>query len=186
MQLTGLKFKAVHLINRYKVKADGRGYLGLEQSTHPTLPYAYSTGHWVFSHSDAHSLLGGFVFLHDTKAKPAHFGGLIYDWQPVVVNDAKTRHRVMFHFLYTADALHANWQGNLHKQAWTGYIIDKEYPWKRTHPHGMPLEVNTGRSIKDIPEQYINELQAKSKDLSLVPKLTQSAVVAKPDHPTDQ
>ena len=162
MEFTGQTFKAVHLINRFNVKANGHGYLGLEQSKHPSLPYAYTTGHWVFSHSDAHSLLGGFVSLHETKAKSARFGGLIYDWQPIEVNDAKTRHRVIFHFLYTVEALHADWQGHVHKQAWTGYIIDKPYPWKRTHPHGLPIEQNTGRSLKDIPAQYIQELQAKA------------------------
>lgn len=162
MELRGREFKAVHLINRLKVKADGHGYLGLGPSTHPNLPYAYSTGHWIFNHSDARSLLGGFVFLHETKAKPAHFGGLIYDWQPVEVNDAKTSHRVLFHFLYTADALNANWQGHIHKQAWTGYIIDKKYPWNGTHQNGMPINENTGRSLSDIPEQYIKELQAKA------------------------
>lgn len=186
MELTVQKFTAVHLINRFKVKADGHGYLGLEKSTHPSLPYAYSTGNWVFSHSDAHSLLGGFIYLHETKAKPAHFGGLIYDWQPVVVNDAITRHRVMFHFLYMADALHAEWEGSLHKQAWTGYIREKQYPWNRTHPHGMPIEENTGRSLRDIPEQYIEELQAKAKDLSLVPKLIQSVASVKLDRQEDQ
>ena len=162
MELKGQEFKAVHLINRYKVKADGRGYLGLEQSTHPTLPYAYSTGHWVFSHSKAHSLVGGLVFLHETKAKPAHFGGLIFDWQPVVIDDTKNPNRVTFYFLYVAEALHADWKGHKHDQAWTGNIIQKIYPWDRTHPHGMPIEENTGRSLKDIPEQYIKELQSKA------------------------
>lgn len=154
--------KAVHLINRYKVKDDGSGFLGLEKFQHPHLPYAYSSGNWVFNHKDAQSLLGGLIFLHEAKGKPAHFGGLVFDWQPITVNDAATKERVIFRFLYASDTLHADWQGAVHKQAWTGYIIEKDIPWRRTSPHGMPIEESTGRRLSDIPSDYINELQAKA------------------------
>lgn len=161
MQNAEQTFKAVHLINRFR--DDGRGFLGLEKFDHPDLPYAYASGSWVFKDYEAQSLLGGLIFLHEAKNKPAHFGGLIFDWKPTVVADAKTQDRIIFHFLYVSDTLHADWQGAVHKQAWTGYIVKKDASWSRTNPHGMPLDGSTGRQLSDIPPDYIAALKARSK-----------------------
>ena len=54
------------------------------------------SGYWDVAESDAAELVGGFLFLHSSKADKAGFIGKITDYQPVVIEDKGHSDRIAF------------------------------------------------------------------------------------------
>ena len=154
-----LTFNTVHFICRRN--PDRRGYIGVEPVEHP-MGYAFSTEKWVLKRPEAQSLLGGLIFLHLTKASPAHTAGLIYDFDDVEALESARTERIKFYFLALADAKYARWQGVDHSMAYTSGFHQKGETWERDVPINQRNVGAQSRKLADISTKFIMELQAKA------------------------
>lgn len=155
-----MKYRSIHLICR--AKTDGIGFVGVRAIKNPLFSSAFSSGRWDLSEDVARSLVGGLIFLHQTKSSPSQFGGLIYEYYDDPDPTAAHEHRISFRFLALSDARYVDWQGASHAMAWTSGVTLKELPLKRTVPVNEQKVGLGHRMLKDIPEDYISELQAKA------------------------
>ena len=154
-------YNRVHLICRRE--QEGAGLVGVKPIDHPKFKYAYESGRWNFSKADAQHLLGGLIFLHQTKKTPSNFGGLIYDWFESKSLDAARQDRISFRFLAVTDARHVRWSGQKHSMAWQSAIVPPDEPIV----HDVPIsQRNVGkgfRSLSDLPVDFVQELQDRAK-----------------------
>ncbi len=98
-----------------------RGELGVTPLKHPI----YETGEWDVSREDAERLVGGMVYLHETKSERSYFGGRIETFREVDTDMAHAR-RIVFKFRSTADAKGVRWRGASHNMAWTSGVVEDE------------------------------------------------------------
>jgi hypothetical protein len=124
--------------------------------------YAYSSEKWDLKPSEAQSLLGGLIFLHLTKASPAHTAGLIYDWKGVEALESARTERIKFYFLALADAKYAKWKGVDHPMAYTSKFHQKGEIWERDVPIKERHVGAESRKLADISTEFITALQAKA------------------------
>ncbi|HEY3451544.1 MAG TPA: hypothetical protein VGK67_34620 [Myxococcales bacterium] len=82
----------------------------------------YESGDWDLAPEDAHSLVGGTLFLHEKKTKPSYFGGLITQFRVVEADRAHPR-RVIFTLSSDTAAKGKAWEGDRKPRAWTGGIL---------------------------------------------------------------
>lgn len=158
-EMSNLTFNSVHFICRRK--PDSRGYIGVEPVEHP-MGSAFSSEKWDLKPSEAQSLLGGLIFLHLTKASPAHTAGLIYHWEEVEALESARTERIKFYFLALADAKYAKWQGVDHSMAYTSGFHQKGETWERDVPINQRNVGARSRKLADISTKFIMELQAKA------------------------
>lgn len=83
----------------------------------------YESGTWDVSPEDAQRLVGGLIFLHQSKAQPSYIGGVIDSFREVQTEMAHSR-RIIFKFTSTAEGKGVRWQGADHSMAWTGGIVE--------------------------------------------------------------
>ena len=155
-----LTFQTIHFICRRK--PDGLGYIGVDPVKHP-MGFAFSSEKWALKRSEAQSLLGGLIFLHLTKASPAHTAGLIYDWEEVEDLESARTERIKFYFLALADAKYARWQGVDHSMAYTSGFHKKGEIWDRDVPVNQRHVGAKSRKLADISTEFITNLQAKAQ-----------------------
>ena len=158
-EMRDLTFNTIHFICRRN--PDGRGYIGVKPAKHP-MGYAYSTEKWDLKASEAQSLLGGLIFLHLTKASPAHTAGLIYDWEEIEALESARTERIKFYFLALADAKYAKWKGVDHPMAYTSQFHQKGETWERDVPIKERHVGAKSRKLADISTEFITDLQAKA------------------------
>lgn len=99
-----------------------RGRLNLAVVKHPV----YTTGFWAIPQDWADRLVGGMIYLHETKTEPSYFGGRVLEWRPATEADT-TDHAgdIIFTIEATLDAKGKSWRGQDHAMAWTsGLIVD--------------------------------------------------------------
>ncbi|UTH43679.1 hypothetical protein [Loktanella salsilacus] len=106
--------KSLHLIN----KRNGLHLLNLE---YDQALKQHRTGNWQFTLQEAQSLIGGKVYLHETKAKPSTIGGTVLDVEPSLEES-----RVVFIFTSEIGGKSKKWSGKDHGMAWTSGIIDDQ------------------------------------------------------------
>jgi hypothetical protein len=155
-----LSYKQIHLMCRRN--SDGNGFIGLHSTHHPKFSNAYITGKWKLRAVAAQSLLGGLVFLHETKAKPSYLGGLIYDWEISQDSEKANEKRISFKFLAAADARYVRWAGKNHMMAWQSEVVPPDGPFIRDVP---PLQRHVGRGYRqlaDLPEDFVIDLQKRA------------------------
>lgn len=155
-----MTWNRIHFICRKS--PNGAGLIGVEQTRHPHFSFSYISGKWDVSEQDAQSLLGGLIFLHDAKTKTSSFGGLIYDWFKDPVPDKAHPDRISFKFLAVSEGRYAEWEGRNFMMAWQSEVVSENNPivW-----HVPPSQRHVGkgfRSLKDIPEDFIAQLKARS------------------------
>lgn len=92
----------------------------LDKDTH-----TYESGKWDFKLQDAKRLIGGDLYLHETKQTPSAFGGKVIDVYEVEADDVSRTVRVAFKFHFTPSHRGVNWQGASHSMAWCSGIIDE-------------------------------------------------------------
>ena len=93
---------------------------------------------WDFKLEEAKTLIGGMIFLHDTKSERSKLGGHVVDVQSVKLDEetefhkadpedtSKRQTRVMFKFEITSEGREQRWRGKDHSMSWTSGIIDLE------------------------------------------------------------
>ena len=68
----------------------------------------WDSGNWVVTADEAQRLVGGTLYLHETKGKRSYFGGRITGFRPIVTND-KIRERTIFTFEFRPQAKDVAW-----------------------------------------------------------------------------
>lgn len=158
-EMRDLTFLTIHFICRRK--PNGLGYIGVDPAKHP-MGSAFSSEKWDLKPAEAQSLLGGLIFLHLTKASPAHTAGLIYDWEAVEALESARTERIKTYFLALADAKYAKWKGVDHPMAYTSKFHQKGETWERDVPIKERHVGAKSRKLADISTEFITDLQAKA------------------------
>ncbi|NOK17642.1 hypothetical protein [Corallococcus carmarthensis] len=94
-----------------------------ELNLHAVKPPIYNSGYWDFSPEEAAQLVGGTIYLHETKGKRSYFGGTVLSYEVVEVPEKANAKRIMFRIHSTAEAKNKEWRGTNHVRAWTGGIL---------------------------------------------------------------
>lgn len=112
--------KVLHVINKQRVSGPGLEHLersGDEKDV-------WLSGYWDIPLAEAKTLVGGMLYLHETKAKPSRFGGQVLSVAPTLRNDVARVHRVIFSILALPDGKGVKWRGAGHAMASYGGIIE--------------------------------------------------------------
>ncbi len=112
--------RVLHLIN--KQSDHGPGLRNLRRLDHEK--DAYLSGYWDIPLSEAETLVGGMVFLHEAKAKPSRFGGKVLSVEQVRIEELAHKDRIVFKILSLPEGRGARWRGADHSMASYGRIID--------------------------------------------------------------
>lgn len=83
----------------------------------------YASGNWDMSPDEARRLIGGTIHLHESKAEPSYFGGLVTDVEEVRSPDVAHQDRIRFIFTPTREAKNVRWRGLDHDRAWSSGIL---------------------------------------------------------------
>ena len=117
-----IAMNVLHLIN--KQKTDGPGLRHLKRSK--TEPDVWCSGYWDMPLDQAETLIGGMLFLHETKAKPSRFGGRVLSVKPEDRPEFQNRNRVIFKVQALPEGRGVKWRGARHAMAHSGGIIKIE------------------------------------------------------------
>jgi hypothetical protein len=90
---------------------------------HPIEHPVYETGNWDFSTVEADQLVGGTIYLHESKGERSYFGGTVEAYRLADVPEKAHSQRIVFRIRSTANAKNVSWRGANHVRAWTGGII---------------------------------------------------------------
>ncbi|MFB1485399.1 hypothetical protein [Corallococcus sp. RDP092CA] len=94
-----------------------------ERNLHTVAHPIYDSGYWDFTPEEAAQLVGGTLYLHETKAERSYFGGTVLSYEVVNVPEKAHSQRIMFRIRSTAEAKNKAWRGANHGRAWTGGIL---------------------------------------------------------------
>ena len=113
--------------------------------TGKTLTLMWS-GKWDFVLDQAKTMIGGMIFLHNSKAEHSYFGGKVFEVRPTDYNGSK---RVEFKFQPMDEAKRVPWKGDMTQRAWhSGFLTDGTA--KKLHL--LCRNYRLVRLIKDSPE----------------------------------
>ena len=150
----------IHFICRKN--PNGAGLTGVGPTRHSHFNFSYISGKWDVSEKDAQSLLGGLIFLHESKTKTSNFGGLIYDWFKDPVPDKAHPDRISFKFLAVSEGRYAEWEGRNFMMAWQSEVVPANNPIVWNVPPSQRHVGKGFRSLKDIPEDFIAQLRERA------------------------
>ena len=85
----------------------------------------WRSGNWDFKFEDAKKLIGGSIYLHETKTEPAYFGGEVRDVEQVEDTESSRSLRVAFVFEASNNAKGIQWRGAAHGMAWSSGICEE-------------------------------------------------------------
>lgn len=86
--------------------------------------HTWASGKWDIKPEEAKQLIGGKLFLHQSKTERSHFGGTVIGVNEVLAEDRARPDRVEFEFTFEPDARGVLWDGADHAMASYGGIID--------------------------------------------------------------
>jgi hypothetical protein len=72
----------------------------------------FESGMWDIKEDEAKALVGGMIYLHDTKAEPSYFGGVVTGYRPA--DGAEYEGRWVFTVASTPSGKKAAWEGKDH------------------------------------------------------------------------
>jgi hypothetical protein len=98
---------------------ENKGLVTLLDTKH----FIYESGYWPVPEPDAVRLIGGMLYLHQTKAKLSKFGGIVLAHRREEEIE-QYRGRMVFKFQATKDARGVVWKGADHPTAWIGGVVD--------------------------------------------------------------
>jgi len=84
----------------------------------------YTSGSWTLSAAEANALVGGRLYLHETKAEPSYFGGTVLDWAPSKRESGAKEDGITFRLLADQEAKGVAWQGADHAMAWFSGLVE--------------------------------------------------------------
>lgn len=88
----------------------------------------FQSGFWNLSEEEAKELVGGFLYLHETKAKSAGFGGRIVGYSVETLPVFARALRIDFRVEPMREARGTGWRGARHAMAWTGGLVPADCP----------------------------------------------------------
>lgn len=112
----------VHII--CKRAEDGSGWVGrtgvtcIDRENH-----IYISGKWDFNLVEAEALVGGDLYLHETKGDKSAFGGRIIEVREASLPHKARDQRVEFVIKASPDHRGVPWEGASHAMAWTSGIL---------------------------------------------------------------
>lgn len=115
---------AIHLICR---RDDGVNLNGLEKLSDGS----WRSCCWTISHSEATSLVGGWVYLHGAKKGESEFGGLIRAVEPTMRAGNARENGWAIIFEARAEGRKQAWRGANHPMAWTGGLVELDNAHER-------------------------------------------------------
>jgi len=68
----------------------------------------WESGNWIVTADEAQRLIGGTLYLHETKGERSYFGGRITGFRPIVTDD-KIKDRTIFTFEFFQQAKNVSW-----------------------------------------------------------------------------
>jgi hypothetical protein len=105
----------------YSIHFVCRGRKNVAVVQHPT----YTTGYWGVSEDGADKLIGGMVYLHETKRETSYFGGRVASWRYATDDDtAEHSGDIIFTIQANADGKDQPWSGQVHSMAWTSGLVE--------------------------------------------------------------
>jgi hypothetical protein len=90
--------------------------------------HVWRSGFWDLPLKEAQALVGGWVYLHETKSDPADFGGLVVNALPYKHEGVVHQDRVMLIFEARTAARGVAWRGMDHSRAWTSGLVEADLP----------------------------------------------------------
>lgn len=84
----------------------------------------YESGDWDISLEEGARLVGGKIYLHQTKATPSYFGGRIDSFRTIETSNARTT-RVIFTLTSMLECKGARWPVVRNARAWTSGVMDE-------------------------------------------------------------
>ena len=85
----------------------------------------FESGEWDIAEHDAEEIIGGMLYLHETKDDPSYIGGIIRGWRFVKRPQSAHSKRVVFVFESTKGGKNALWRGAGHAMAWYSGVVDE-------------------------------------------------------------
>jgi len=84
----------------------------------------FISGYWRLNEREAEALMGGWLYLHETKASPSYRGGRISDFKHEIRIEVANQDRIGLIFRPMVEAIGISWRGLNHGRAWTGGLVD--------------------------------------------------------------
>lgn len=83
---------------------------------------SYESGYWPVSEEYTNQLIGGMLFLHETKSERSYYGGTVKSFRK---SGPESPHpgRMIFIFQPTADARGQRWRGQDDPMSWVGGVV---------------------------------------------------------------
>ena len=69
----------------------------------------WDSGNWVVTADEAQRLIGGTLYLHETKGERSYFGGRITGFRPIVTDD-RIQDRMILTFEFLQQARNVAWR----------------------------------------------------------------------------
>lgn len=91
----------------------------------------FESGYWDITSDDASTLIGGMIYLHETKATPSYFGGTVKNYRIEEIDQAHSK-RIVFTVLSQKAGKCVPWEGDQYSMAWTSGIVPEELEWDDT------------------------------------------------------
>lgn len=114
--------KAIHFIN----ERQGIGRKGLSLVERQTKTWRSCC--WVLGVEQQEALLGGWLYLHNTKASPASFAGQIIGFEDAEREGAAIKGGVAILFRASEAGIGHAWRGADHGMAYSSGVIEADLP----------------------------------------------------------
>ena len=82
---------------------------GKPRHLRPTTFPVFEFGMWAITEDEAKALIGGMIYLHDAKAEPSYFGGVVTGYRPA--DGAEYAGRWVFTVASTLSGKKVAWEG---------------------------------------------------------------------------
>ena len=85
----------------------------------------FESGYWDISESDAAAIVGGMIYLHQTKNEPSYMGGVVESFRVEERPELAHAKRIVFVLESTKEGKGVEWIGTDHTRAWYGGVVDQ-------------------------------------------------------------
>ena len=90
---------------------------------------------WLLTDEEQDALIGGWLYLHETKSTPSQFGGMIIGFEPAERDGAARSNGVAIVFRADSRARDQGWRGANHGMAWTSGVLEGDLPHEQGGMH---------------------------------------------------